>query len=68
MSLKAKPNQYEIAFSARKDPNSWNSVVVDEGEVLLKLAEIVSKKDIQLECVTLIASSHKNRYDLPLPD
>jgi exonuclease I len=66
--LKIKQNLYEVAFSSRKQPNSWNSVEVQESELLLKLAEIMSNTEVQVECVALVASNHPNRNELPMSE
>lgn len=62
--MKVSPNIYEIGFSSRKDPSSWNSVEISEQELFLKVAEVTSNTNIQLEYVTLLRSNRKNKYDL----
>ena len=66
-SLKNKKDLYEITFSAKSDPNTWNTVRVNEDMLVLKVAEVLGNKNIQLECVALIATSKPNKYDLPTP-
>lgn len=67
MKLKVKPDVYEITFSLRKDPNTWNTVRVQEGELVLKVAEILMNQNIQLECVALVATMKPNKHELPFP-
>lgn len=63
--LKIKPNKYEITISLRSDPNKWSSHAVNEDQLLLELATIMSNDKVQIEAVALVATSRSNRNDLP---
>ena len=67
MKLKPKPNVYEITYSLKKDPNQWAAIRSNEDKLQIDLAFVLSNKEWQLECVSLIATYQKNRYELPTP-
>lgn len=67
MKLKPKPNVYEITYSLKADPNKWASFRSEEDQLQGSLALVFANKDWQLECIALIATYQKNRYELPTP-
>lgn len=67
MKLKPKPNVFEITYSLKKSPNDWGSFRTDEEQLPLALSQVLANKEWQLECIALIATYQKNRYELPTP-
>lgn len=67
MKLKPRPNVFEVTYSIKKSPNDWASFRSEEDQLMGTIALVLSNKEWQLECVALIATYQKNRYELPLP-